>query len=108
MAMKEQQRSVYRTARGRELDMNKMVNQNELTIAVGNAKVNARGDKLGPDGKIIQRREDIQRANDSVAIPEQISIREAPVVAKSIVEKSKTTPVKTIKNVVDMDPEGHE
>ena len=108
MAMKEQQRSVYRTARGRELDMNKMVNQNELTIAVGNAKVNARGDKLGPDGKIIQRREDLQRANDSVAIPEQISIREAPVVAKSIVEKSKTAPVKTIKNVVDMDPEGNE
>jgi hypothetical protein len=108
MAMKEQQRSVYRTARGRELDMNKMVNQNELTIAVGNAKVNARGDKLGPDGKIIQRREDLQRANDSVAIPEQISIREAPVVAKSIVEKSKAVPVKTIKNVVDMDPEGKE
>ena len=106
--MKEQQRSVYRTARGRELDMNKMVNQNELTIAVGNAKVNARGDKLGPDGKIIQRREDLQRANDSVAIPEQISIREAPVVAKSIVEKSKAAPVKTIKNVVDMDPEGNE
>ena len=106
--MKEQQRSVYRTARGRELDMNKMVNQNELTIAVGNAKVNARGDKLGPDGKIIQRREDLQRANDSVAIPEQISIREAPVVAKSIVEKSKAAPVKTIKNVVDMDPEGKE
>ena len=106
--MKEQQRSVYRTARGRELDMNKMVNQNELTIAVGNAKVNARGDKLGPDGKIIQRREDLQRANDSVAIPEQISIREAPVVAKSIVEKSKAVPVKTIKNVVDMDPEGKE
>ena len=100
MAMKEQQRSVYRTARGRELDMNKMVNQNELTIAVGNAKVNARGDKLGPDGKIIQRREDLQRANDSVAIPEQISIREAPVVAKSIVEKSKAAPVKTIKNVL--------
>jgi hypothetical protein len=108
MAMKEQQRSVYRTARGRELDMNKMVNQNELTIAVGNAKVNARGDKLGPDGKIIQRREDLQRSNDSVAIPEQISIREAPVVAKSIVEKSKAAPVKTIKNVVDMDPEGNE
>ena len=109
MAMKEQQRSVYRTARGRELDMNKLVNQNELTIAVGNAKVNARGDKLGPDGKIIQRREDIQRANDAVAIPEQISIRESPVTAKSVVEKTKTTvPVKTVKNVVDMDPEGNE
>jgi hypothetical protein len=109
MAMKEQQRSVYRTARGRELDMNKIVNQNELTIAVGNAKVNARGDKLGPNGQIIQRREDIQRANDTVAIPDQISVREAQPTAKSVVEKSKaTTPVKTVKNVADMDPEGNE
>ena len=113
MAMKEQQRSVYRTARGRELDMNKLINQNELTIAVGNAKVNARGDKLGPDGKIIQRREDSQRDTDAVAIPEQISVREVPVesavTAKSVVEKSKTTtPVKTVKNIADMDPEGNE
>jgi hypothetical protein len=109
MAMKEQQRSVYRTARGRELDMNKIVNQNELTIAVGNAKVNARGDKLGPDGKIIQRREDIQRANDAVAIPEQVSVRETPATAKSVVEKTKSSAsVKTIKNVADMDPEGNE
>ena len=108
MAMKEQQRSVYRTARGRELDMNKIVNQNELTIAVGNAKVNARGDKLGPNGQIIQRREDIQRANDTVAVPDQISVREAPPAVKSVVEKSKSTPVKTVKNVADMDPEGNE
>ena len=109
MAMKEQQRSVYRTARGRELDMNKLVNQNELTIAVGNAKVNARGDKLGPNGQIIQRREDIQRANDTVAIPDQISVREVQQEIKSVVEKSKsTTPVKTVKNIADMDPEGKE
>ena len=35
----------YKTARGKVIDMGKMVNQNELTPAVGNAKVNARGDK---------------------------------------------------------------
>ena len=93
MAMKEQQRSVYRTARGRELDMNKLVNQNELTIAVGNAKVNARGDKLGPNGQIIQRREDAQRINETAAIPEQTNVRKS---------------VNTVKNVVDMDPEGNE
>jgi hypothetical protein len=93
MAMKEQQRSVYRTARGRELDMNKLVNQNELTIAVGNAKVNARGDKLGPNGQIIQRREDAQRINETPAIPEQTNVRKS---------------VNTVKNVVDMDPEGNE
>jgi hypothetical protein len=107
MAMKEQQRSVYRTARGRELDMNKLVNQNELTIAVGNAKVNARGDKLGPNGQIIQRREDIHKVNDAVSTPEQFSVREAAPAVKSVMDKSKAT-VKTVKNVTDMDPEGNE
>ena len=59
MAMKEQQRTVYRGANGREVDMEKLRNQNELTLAVGNARVNARGDELGPGGKIIRKREDV-------------------------------------------------
>ena len=33
--------------------------RNELTPAVGNAKVNARGDELGPGGKIIKKREEV-------------------------------------------------
>ena len=57
--MKEQQRTVYRSANGREIDMEKLRNQNELTLAVGNARVNARGDELGPGGKIIRKREDV-------------------------------------------------
>ncbi len=57
--MKEQQRTVYRSANGREVDMEKLRNQNELTLAVGNARVNARGDELGPGGKIIRKREDV-------------------------------------------------
>ena len=61
MAMKEQQRSVYRTMQGKEVDMGKLVLQNELTVAVGNAKVNARGDELGAGGKIIKKREDVLR-----------------------------------------------
>jgi len=59
MAMKEQQRTVYRSANGKEVDMEKLRNQNELTLAVGNARVNARGDELGPGGKIIRKREDV-------------------------------------------------
>ena len=39
--------------------MEKLRNQNELTLAVGNARVNARGDELGPGGKIIRKREDV-------------------------------------------------
>ena len=59
MAMKEQQRQVYRSMQGKEVDMTKLINQNELTVAVGNVKVNARGDELGPGGKIIKKREEV-------------------------------------------------
>ena len=34
----------YRTMNGRQVDMDKLRSQNELTPAVGNMKVNARGD----------------------------------------------------------------
>ena len=61
MAMKEQQRQVYRSMQGKEVDMHKMVMQNEMAVAVGNVKVNARGDELGPGGKIIKKREDALR-----------------------------------------------
>ena len=59
MAMKEGLRKVYKSPLGREIDMEKLKNQNELALAVGNAKVNARGDELGPGGKIIKKREDV-------------------------------------------------
>lgn len=59
MAMKESQRTVHRSASGKEVDMEKLRAQNELTLAVGNARVNARGDEIGPGGKIVRKREDI-------------------------------------------------
>jgi hypothetical protein len=69
MAMKEQPKKVYRTMQGKEIDMGKLINQNEMTIAVGNMRVNARGDKLGPGGKIVKTREELlaekQQANDA-------------------------------------------
>ena len=48
---------VYRTAQGRSLDMETIRLQNELVPALGDMKVNARGDQLGPGGKIIKTRE---------------------------------------------------
>lgn len=46
----------YRTANGKVVDLDKVRLKNESTIAVGNMKVNARGDQLGPGGKVIQGR----------------------------------------------------
>ena len=77
MAMKEQQRSVYRSMQGKEVDMNKLINQNEMTVAVSNVRVNARGDELGPGGKIIKKREDVLKEyyQDANAQPDDVVVR---------------------------------
>ena len=92
--------SVYRTAKGTQIDMLKLINQNETTIAVGNMNVNARGDKLGPGGKIIKRGNEIAGTN----VPNQVAVKSQPVVEAPI--SATTTPTK--KNVADMNPEGDE
>lgn len=51
-------RKVYRTMKGREVDMDQLLEKNQLMPAVGNVKMNARGDELGPGGKIVKKRED--------------------------------------------------
>ena len=61
MAMKNRQAKVYRTMQGKQIDLDLLIKRNELTPAVGNAKVNARGDELGPGGKIIKKREEVVR-----------------------------------------------
>jgi hypothetical protein len=50
---------MVRSMQGKEIDMDKLMRQNELMPAVGNVKVNARGDELGPGGKIVRKREDV-------------------------------------------------
>jgi hypothetical protein len=59
MAMKNQGRKTYTTARGKTIDLDLLMKRNELTPAVGNARVNARGDELGAGGKIIRKREEV-------------------------------------------------
>jgi len=49
----------YRSMRGREIDMEKLNLKNELLPAVGNMKVNARGDEIGKGGQVVRTREDI-------------------------------------------------
>jgi len=45
--------------RGKVVDMERLTKMNELTPAIGNMRVNARGDQLGEGGKIIKKREEI-------------------------------------------------
>lgn len=100
MAMKEQPKAVYRSMQGKEVDLNRLMNQNELTMAVGNVKVNARGDELGAGGKIVRKREELLRETD---VPNQINIR-----TKKEVEQTEIVSAVVKKDVLDMDPEGNE
>jgi hypothetical protein len=49
----------YTSVRGKEIDMEKLSLRNEKTPAVGNMKVNARGDELGEGGKVVRTREQV-------------------------------------------------
>ena len=44
---------VYRTAQGKTVDMGRLMVQNEKTRAVGNMKVNARGDMVDDMNNIV-------------------------------------------------------
>jgi hypothetical protein len=94
MAMKPAARKVYKSMQGKEIDLDKLRAKNELTLAVGNARVNARGDELGPGGKIIKKREDVMSEYYSKH-PDAV-----PAKQKTAVSKTKT--------VEDQDPFGEE
>ena len=54
MPVKQQAKKIYRSANGKQIDLDALVSRNELTPAVSNVRVNARGDELGPGGKIVR------------------------------------------------------
>jgi len=72
----------YKTMQGRTIDMDELRSRNELMPAVGNYKVNARGDEIGPGGKVIRTREQIMSeyyADNPNATPDpQAKTQEAP------------------------------
>lgn len=68
-------KKIYRSMKGKIIDLDKLIAKNELTPAIGNLRVNARGDELGPGGKIVRKREDIMAeyydTNPNAVVDEQ-------------------------------------
>lgn len=76
---------VYKTANGKRINIDAIVSQNEESIAVGNMRVNARGDELGPGGRIERTRERVMAdyyklntpvATDNVPVPREENKRD--------------------------------
>ena len=53
------ERKTYRSMQGKIVDMEALASRNETMPAVGNVRMNARGDELGPGGVVVRKREDI-------------------------------------------------
>jgi len=50
-------KQTYRTAQGKVIDMGKLMLQNEKIRAVGNMNVNARGDQIDHNNKIVAKKQ---------------------------------------------------
>ena len=57
MALKARSKNIVTTARGKKIDFEKLRRANETETAIGNVPVNARGDEIGPGGKIIKKKQ---------------------------------------------------
>ena len=52
---------VYKTANGKQINMDALIASNEQSIAVGNMGVNARGDQLGPGGVVEKTKDQVMK-----------------------------------------------
>jgi hypothetical protein len=77
------------TARGRTIDMSVLTAQNEKIKAVGNVLMNARGDRLNPDGTVKMTVEQMARLDqDRKAPPRETAISDPkPISEKASVAK---------------------
>ena len=72
-------KKVYKSAQGKVVDLSALMVQNEKVRAVGNMKVNARGDKIDSQGRIISTR--VQQANKNYQ--KQTNTSASPVISSN-------------------------
>ena len=91
-----------KTNRGQAIDMQGLVLANETTVAVGNMKVNARGDQVNTEGKIVKTKTEQAQAyyqSNPKAAVKTVSIKDAVDVSATkameqapVAEKPKAAP----------------
>lgn len=94
MAARQTGAKVYRSMQGKVIDLDKLRQRNELTPAVGNVRMNARGDELGPGGKISRSKEEIMK--DYYKNSDNV-VKEQEYVTESTVESEPVKPARTSK-----------
>jgi hypothetical protein len=89
---------VYKSAMGKQIDVDSILLTNEHVIAVGNMKTNGRGDLLGPGGKVAKTRDQLMKEyyslNTPIASDVNDQIPNATTVAKTTSSSSQQHPAK--------------
>jgi len=86
----------YRTAAGKAIDIEQLRLKNEEVPAVGNMRVNARGDELSPNGTVIKSRSDSigdQYYNVHSNVPQESAV--ADPASEKMIQPDNTTTVKS-------------
>lgn len=101
-------RKTYRTAQGKMVDLGALMLQNENTRAVGNMKVNARGDLIDGWNRPIDRRtQQVKKQYDRQVtnVRDEPVLDQAPVDASALtVKPTKPTKTKTEPKIKAVDP----
>jgi len=89
---------VYKSAQGKSVDLGTIMLQNEHVRAVGNMNVNARGDKLDSENRVIESKprqiqRQLNRTTNVSADPVQSSVTKAKRVQKNPPENTEQTGV---------------
>jgi hypothetical protein len=105
--------NVYRTAQGKMVDMGALQLQNEQIKAVGNMGVNARGDRVDENNRVIDDRasqiqRQVRRQTNVVAAPIPTAAKKAaePLVADVVesIEEVFTAPLPTVETATTPAP----
>ena len=95
------QKKVYRTALGKEIDIQQLSLLNERAVALGNANLNARGDQVDAHGKIIKKREEL--AQEYYRSNPKAVRNDTAIVEDIFVTKPLDTPLKSETDGFDQD-----
>lgn len=96
----------YRTAQGKSLDMAALAAKNEKVRAVGNMKVNARGDTIDGQGRVIRPATQKVAEQYQKSVGNKSALPKRPKVPKVVEEK--TIEEKELDNMIDDDIEVEE
>lgn len=65
---------MVKSRKGKDVNMQALVLANQYSVALGNARMNARGDLLGRNGEIVKTREELGQEYNTAPVNKVVSV----------------------------------